>query len=530
MAFRILAVDDEPLILKGLRFSLEQDGYIVEEALDGQSALDRIQSTQYDLVLLDVMLPVVSGTDVLRQMREFTDTPVIMLTAKGDDMDRILGLEYGADDYMVKPFNILEVKARIKSVLRRTHVKAPASNVIRFKNLTIDPTARSFARDGMEINLTVKEFNLLMTLAQEPSKVFSREQLHQALWKNEKADGKCSCDYSFHMSITDWNPSVSKEVQDMMDEGITSFKLYMTYDTQVDDKTLFEILQRLKETGGITGVHCENSGMIAALQEEAKAAGKMGVSSHPKTRPVAAEAEAIGRLLRLAEVADVPVVVVHLTCKEGYDVIAQARKRGQKVYVETCPQYLLMDDSLYELPGFESAKYVCAPPLRKKEDQDCLWKGLADGTIQTVSTDHCSFTTEQKKLGEGDFTKIPGGMPGAETRGTLIYTYGVDKGRITKEDMCRVLSENPAKLYGLYPRKGVIAPGSDADLVIMRTGVEDVITAKDQVQNVDYAPFEGTKVTGRVESVFLRGLQAVKDGKVVEEKKGEFLKRGKYAL
>ena len=297
---------------------------------------------------------------------------------------------------------------------------------------------------------------------------------------HEKADGKCSCDYSFHMSITDWNPSVSKEVQDMMDEGITSFKLYMTYDTQVDDKTLFEILQRLKETGGITGVHCENSGMIAALQEEAKAAGKMGVSSHPKTRPVAAEAEAIGRLLRLAEVADVPVVVVHLTCKEGYDVIAQARKRGQKVYVETCPQYLLMDDSLYELPGFESAKYVCAPPLRKKEDQDCLWKGLADGTIQTVSTD--------------------------------------------------VLSENPAKLYGLYPRKGVIAPGSDADLVIMRTGVEDVITAKDQVQNVDYAPFEGTKVTGRVESVFLRGLQAVKDGKVVEEKKGEFLKRGKYAL
>ena len=190
MAFRSLAVDDEPLILKGLRFSLEQDGYIVEEALDGQSALDMIQSTQYDLVLLDVMLPVVSGTDVLRQMREFTDTPVIMLTAKGDDMDRILGLEYGADDYMVKPFNILEVKARIKSVLRRTQIKTPASNVIQFKNLIIDPTARSCARDGIEINLTVKEFNLLMTLAQEPSKVFSREQLHQALWKNEKADGK----------------------------------------------------------------------------------------------------------------------------------------------------------------------------------------------------------------------------------------------------------------------------------------------------------------------------------------------------
>lgn len=190
MPFRILAVDDEPLILKGLRFSLEQDGYIIEEALDGQTALDMIQSSRYDLVLLDVMLPIVSGTDVLRQMREFTDTPVIMLTAKGDDMDRILGLEYGADDYMVKPFNILEVKARIKSVLRRTQIKAPVSNIVQYKNLVIDPSARSCSRDGKEINLTVKEFNLLMTLAKEPTKVFSREQLHQALWKNEKADGK----------------------------------------------------------------------------------------------------------------------------------------------------------------------------------------------------------------------------------------------------------------------------------------------------------------------------------------------------
>ena len=195
MPFRILAVDDEPLILKGLRFSLEQDGYLVEEALDGQTALEMIQATQYDLVLLDVMLPVVSGTDVLRQMREFTDTPVIMLTAKGDDMDRILGLEYGADDYMVKPFNILEVKARMKSVLRRTQSKVPASHTIQFKNLVIDPTARSCMRDEREINLTVKEFNLLMTLAQEPTKVFSREQLHQALWKSEKADGK----YDLHI-------------------------------------------------------------------------------------------------------------------------------------------------------------------------------------------------------------------------------------------------------------------------------------------------------------------------------------------
>ena len=347
---------------------------------------------------------------------------------------------------------------------------------------------------------------------------------------HEKADGVCSCDYGFHMSISDWNPSVSREVEDMMEAGVTTFKLYMTYDTQVDDKTIFEILRRLKEVGGITGVHCENSGMIAALQAEAKAEGRMGVSSHPATRPAAAEAEAIDRLLRLAEVADVPVIVVHLTCREGYDVIMEARRRGQKVYAETCPQYLLMDDSLYQLPGMEGAKYVCAPPLRKKEDQECLWKALADGTVQTVSTDHCSFTTSQKDLGKDDFTTRPGGMPGVETRGVLLYTYGVDKGRISKETMCRVLSENPAKLYGMYPKKGVIAPGSDGDIVVLRPGVRDVITAKDQIQNVDYAPFEGKELTARIESVFLRGMQAVKDGKVTAEKAGQFVKRGKYDL
>lgn len=360
---------------------------------------------------------------------------------------------------------------------------------------------------------------------------YAGESLAEGLknW-HEKADGKCSCDYGFHMSISEWTPSVCREVEDMMKEGITSFKLYMTYDTQVDDQTMFEILRRLKEVGGITGVHCENSGMIAALQQEAVNAGKMGVESHPATRPAAAEAEAIDRLLRLAQVVDIPVIVVHLTCKEGYDVILEARRRGQRVYAETCPQYLLMDDSLYGLSGMEAAKYVCAPPLRKKEDQECLWRGLADGSIQTVSTDHCSFTTAQKALGKDDFRKIPGGMPGVETRGTLLYTYGVDKGKISLETMCRVLSENPAKLYGMYPRKGAIAPGSDADLVIMRTGVSDMITAGDQLQNVDYAPFEGTQVTGRIEQVFLRGNEIVKDSQVIEENRGEFVKRGKYDL
>mgnify|MGYP000538477746 CR=1 FL=1 len=180
----------------------------------------------------------------------------------------------------------------------------------------------------------------------------------------------------------------------------------------------------------------------------------MGVESHPATRPAAAEAEAIDRLLRLAEVADIPVIVVHLTCREGCDVIMEARRRGQKVYAETCPQYLLMDDSLYGLTGMEGAKYVCAPPLRKPEDSQCLWRALADGTIQTVSTDHCSFTTEQKALGKDDFTKIPGGMPGVETRGTLLYTYGVDAGRITKEKMCQLFVGKSCQAVRNVSRQG----------------------------------------------------------------------------
>ena len=275
---------------------------------------------------------------------------------------------------------------------------------------------------------------------------------------HEKADGRCSCDYGFHMSISDWNPSVSGELDDMMEEGITSFKLYMTYDTQVDDKTIFEILRRLKEVGGITGVHCENSGMIAALQAEAKAAGRMGVESHPATRPAAAEAEAIDRLLRLAEVADIPVIVVHLTCREGCDVIMEARRRGQKVYAETCPQYLLMDDSLYGLTGMEGAKYVCAPPLRKPEDSQCLWRALADGTIQTVSTDHCSFTTAQKALGKDDFTKIPGGMPGVETRGGAALHLRRGRGKDYQgKDVPAAVGKSRQALWNV-PRKGSHCP------------------------------------------------------------------------
>ena len=345
----------------------------------------------------------------------------------------------------------------------------------------------------------------------------------------QKAGTLCSCDFGFHQTITEWNDSISAEIEDMIERGATTFKIYMTYDTKVDDATILKVLQRLKECGTTTGCHCENSGLIDALREEfASDPEKMkAVSSHYLTRPAAAEAEAIGRYCHLAEVADEPVIDVHLTCEEGLEEIRAARRRGQKVYVETCPQYLVMDDSLYEREPYEEAsRYVCAPPLRKKSDQDALWKALRDGEIQTVATDHCSFTIEQKKLGSEDFRKIPGGMPGAETRGVILYSEGVAKGRISKEKMCEVLSENPARLYGMYPKKGTLSVGSDADIVILNPDTSRTISAKTQVSACDYAPLEGLEISCSIDEVYLRGTLVASDGQVVCENQGQYVKRG----
>ena len=341
----------------------------------------------------------------------------------------------------------------------------------------------------------------------------------------EKSKGKTSCDYGFHMAISEWNENVKKEIPQMIKKGITSFKVYMTYSNMVSDEEIFDILKTVNKYGGIVGVHCESDGIIKALVKEKKAAKQNGVSSHPLTRPALAEAEAINRLSRIAEAADVPVIVVHLSTEEGYKEIMAARKRGVKIYAETCPQYLALDDSVYFGKGFSGAKYVCAPPLRKETDSECLWKALKKGDINTVSTDHCSFTLKQKKMGKGDFTKIPGGMPGAATRAGIIYTYGVCGGKITLGDMVRLMSENPAKLYGIYPKKGVIEAGSDADLVIFDPDRQKKITAKDTLSKAGYTPFEGVIQNGVIEAVYLRG-EKVYDGKeVVKPYRGKFLKR-----
>lgn len=354
------------------------------------------------------------------------------------------------------------------------------------------------------------------------------ETLAQALenW-HKKADGQSSCDYAFHLALSDWNDKIRAELAQVTEE-ISSFKLYMTYDNMVDDQTMYEVLARLKELGGIAGVHCENKGIIDARLNEVlkRKKSRTDVSDYPWTRPPEAEAEAVNRLLKIAKCVDTPVIVVHLSTAAGYREIQRAREESQTVYVETCPQYLIMDESRYALPPEEARRYMIAPPLRKKKDQEVLWKALKEDRIQTICTDHCSFTTAQKEAGAKDFSRTPCGMPGAEERPALIYQFGVNTGRLTLQQMCKYLSENPAKLYQLYPQKGVLAPGSDADIVVWDPKAEWIITAENHQSAADYAPLEGMRICGRAEQVYLRGELVAQNGGIMQEKKGRYLCHG----
>lgn len=357
------------------------------------------------------------------------------------------------------------------------------------------------------------------------------ETLAQGLqnW-HHKAEGKSSCDYGFHMAISEWRPDVQMELPEMFREGVTSFKLYLTYSNQVTDRELYDILTALKPLGGLVGVHCENSGIIDARAAQLKAQGVTGPEGHPLSRPDDAEAEAIHRLLVIASLVGIPVVIVHLSTRKGLEEIRQARARGQKVYVESCPQYLLLDHSRYLEPDFAGAKYICSPPLRQKGDQEALWEALAREEIDIVSTDHCSFTLAQKDAGRGDFSKIPGGMPGVEERLALLYTYGVAQGRISLPQLVTHLATNPARLYGLYPRKGVLRPGSDADIVLWDPKASWTMSARTQHNAAGYTPYEGWQMQGRVKAVYLRGQKVVEDGELLLPYAGQYIKRGKGTL
>lgn len=352
------------------------------------------------------------------------------------------------------------------------------------------------------------------------------EGLRQTLnhW-HRKADGRCSCDYAFHLVLTDWKDAVSMELKDITAKDTMSFKLYTATDKRIDDAAIYEILCRLKELGGIAGVHCENDGIIRArLKEIEKRKGaRVNVSDYPWTRPAEAEAEAVGRLLKIAKCVDTPVIIVNLTSAAGYKEILRAREEGQKVYIETCSHYLYLDDSRYSLPFDEARLYQVIPPLRKKNDMEVLWKALKEESIQVISSNHHGFMRKQKATGTEDFSRTPCGMPGAEERPALIWQYGVNEKKISPEQMCSLLSENPAKLYHLYPRKGALIPGSDADIVVWDPKKEWIITAEDLQSVCDYSPAEGIRIKGKAEQVYLRGNLAAANGKIMLEKTGGYI-------
>lgn len=354
------------------------------------------------------------------------------------------------------------------------------------------------------------------------------ESLAQALqnWEALAHDRSC-CDYGFHMAITEWTPEVAAELEQMKQDGVTSYKLYMAYDNlRVADNIIYEVLLAVKKVGGIVGMHCENGDLVKVLTHQLLAEGISDPSGHPRSRPDVVEAEAIGRYLAIAELAQAPVNIVHLSTERGLEVIETARGRGQAVYVETCPQYLLLTEENYLKPDFEGAKYVMSPPLRKELDRQALWRAVERGEIDTIGSDHCSFYFRQKEDGRDDFSRIPNGAPGVDMRPVLIYTYGVCAGRIDLGQMCRLLCENPARLFGMYPRKGVLQEGSDADVCIWDPDWEGMISDETQHSAADYTPYDGMKITGRPAHVYLRGEEIVRDGEVIAENKGAYVHRG----
>jgi dihydropyrimidinase len=343
---------------------------------------------------------------------------------------------------------------------------------------------------------------------------------------SKKAEGRSVIDYAFHMIVRELTDQVSGDMDKLTKhEGVTSFKLFMAYPGvfQVDDATIFRALLKTKENGGLVCMHAENGGVIDTLVKEALRKGQTAPKYHALTRPTRAEGEATGRAIALAEMADVPIYIVHLSCSDALEKVKQARDMGLPAYAETCPQYLFLSYEDYERPGFEGAKFVMSPPLREKWNQAALWKGLAKNDLQVVSTDHCPFC--MKQLGKDDFSKIPNGAPGIETRLMLLWE-GVRAGMIDVHKFVEITSTNPARMFGLWPRKGTVAVGSDGDLVIWDPEKEVTLSTKTMHMRVDYNPYEGRKVKGAPAVVLSRGDVIVDHGEFKGRKgRGQFVKR-----
>jgi dihydropyrimidinase len=363
---------------------------------------------------------------------------------------------------------------------------------------------------------------------------YKGQSLRQAFdtWM-KKAHDKAVTDYAFHCIITDLGSAQLEEMGQLIREGVTSFKLFMAYPGvfMLDDATIFKAMRQAAQHNGLICMHAENGGAIDVIVQQALAEGKRAPKYHALTRPTTAEAEATSRAIALAEMAGAPVYIVHLSCNDALEKVREARDRGLPAYAETCPQYLYLSLENMDAPGFEGAKYVFTPPLREKWHQEKLWNGLKQDHLQVVSTDHCPFCfKEQKELGKDDFTKIPNGGPGVEHRMSLIYSGGVAKGRFSVNRFVELVSTTPAKLFGLYPRKGTIAIGSDADLVIFDPDRKHTISAKTHHMRVDYSMFEGIEVTGMPDAVLSRGQMIVEGDKFLGRAgAGEFVRRATYS-
>lgn len=340
------------------------------------------------------------------------------------------------------------------------------------------------------------------------------------------ADGKSSCNYGFHVSISDWNAHTKAEMANMAEAGVSSYKLYMAYDNiMVNDAEMYEIMKAAAKNGAIVSAHCENGLLVDELIEAQKSAGNLGTAAHPLSRPDYAEAEAVDRFLTIAESLGVPAYVVHLSTKRGLEVIRAARERGQSVYIESCPQYFYLDDSLYSLPDFEGAKYVFAPPARKQTDITALTGALKSAEIDTIGSDQCSFNFKgDKERGREDFSKIPNGLPGAELRPALLYTKAAEAG-LSPNAFAELASTNAAKIYGMYPEKGVLLPGSDADIVIWDPNKHSIVHNSSLHHQVDYSPYEGYELVGAADAVLISGVLAAENGEPVNTGLGKYVSR-----
>ncbi|WP_233645253.1 dihydropyrimidinase [Streptomyces sp. BSE6.1] len=335
-----------------------------------------------------------------------------------------------------------------------------------------------------------------------------------------KAEGNCAIDYAFHMIVSDVNQKTLKEMDLLVEEGVTSFKQFMAYPGVFysDDGQILRAMQRAAENGGLIMMHAENGIAIDVLVEQALARGETDPRFHGEVRKALLEAEATHRAIRLAQVAGAPLYVVHVSATEAVAELTRARDEGLPVFGETCPQYLFLSTDNLAEPDFEGAKYVCSTPLRPKEHQAALWRGLRTNDLQVVSTDHCPFCfSGQKELGRGDFSKIPNGMPGVENRMDLLHQAVVD-GHISRRRWIEIACATPARMFGLYPKKGTIAPGADADIVVYDPHAEQVISAETHHMNVDYSAYEGRRITGRVETVLSRGEPVVTEREYIGRK------------